>query len=186
MDLTVPENAFVWYKMRLIARQTGSRFSLRLQIYVTVMLVILLGLNIIFLFRFLAIGARESVSDFQSVLLVAEVAYMNTAVLSCTFMMIFYGAMANSQNSKQSEGLTRSLIKLEELSRLERYNSEVCQELRSSLQAIHTVKDAVRIDDTTEPIKIFGVTANPLIFRGFATGVATLVATIIGRALISS
>lgn len=186
VDLSIPENAFLWYKVRLVARQTGSRFSLRLQIYVTIMLLIILAMNVIFLFRFIAVGAAESVSDFQSVLLVAEVAYMDLSVATFVILMILYGSMANSESYKQSELLIKALIRLEELIRVEKTDSSTREEMQASLQALRSVNDAVQIDDKMEPIKIFGIPASPLIFRGFATGIATMLAAIIGRMMVGS
>eukprot|EP01138_Halocafeteria_seosinensis_P003894 gb/GECG01003980.1/.p1 GENE.gb/GECG01003980.1/~~gb/GECG01003980.1/.p1 ORF type:complete len:678 (+),score=48.24 gb/GECG01003980.1/:1-2034(+) len=186
LDLSIAENAFSWYRLRLILRHTGRRFSLRLQIYVTVMLIILLGMNIIFLVRFLTQGWGAFVGQFESILLLAEVIYMNIAILSFVILMIVHGILANSEMETQNEIFVKALVKLEELRREYPEDSPFYKELNSTLQALRTVKDAVQIDDTQSPVQIFGVRASPILLRGMAAGILTVISAIIGRLQMTS
>eukprot|EP01138_Halocafeteria_seosinensis_P002441 gb/GECG01002498.1/.p1 GENE.gb/GECG01002498.1/~~gb/GECG01002498.1/.p1 ORF type:complete len:690 (+),score=55.96 gb/GECG01002498.1/:1-2070(+) len=186
LDLSIAENAFAWYRLRLVLRHTGRRFSLRLQTYVSVMLIILLGLNIIFFIRFLSVGQDEFMGDYQSVLLFAEVVYMNLTILGFITLMIIHGSLANAEMEAQNEIFVKASVKLEELRREYPEDSTVYREVNSTLQALRTVRDVVQMDDMQAPVKILGFRASPLLLRGMAAGVLTVVSAVIGRLFLST
>ena len=118
IDVTRPSNAFAWLRLRELTSEIGLHFQLRMQLYLAVAVLLVVMLDIGAVSRILTPGSTRGVgTDPETDILLAQ-AVMHTAVmLGLVVLCIIFGALANSQASKQAEALMHAGVELEEVAR---------------------------------------------------------------------
>jgi hypothetical protein len=115
IDMSRTSNAFAWYRLRIMAQDMGLVYHTRLQVYVTLCLLVVLYIDLQAVVRVARGEGLLKDVDFDLLYLVAII---NSAVVFLALIgMVFAGAAANDQLAEQEEAFINAAVDIEEIMR---------------------------------------------------------------------
>lgn len=188
VDIIAPKDARAWYKLRRVLRDTGLRYSLRLQCLVGIVLLLLAVMLVLSFATVFSEGGLNGALQ-PDVLLTLQLTVFNLVVVAgATLTMIGMGDYANENTYLQIGALVEKEMEMGELELTIRaemrgpghVSHEVCKQrmarIHESMATMTQLRRGLKTEDHFHPVMILGIRADRFLLQSLAIGAGSLLA----------